>query len=218
MIDKSPIELRAENYFRDNMSFSKNEYGKYMGPISEGAVLNCIKCLYSDKILPIKNLEDLRLKTKINNDGSAIQIKFRQIERNKLGQISPSRGLYLENTRRVSGKNKNESSKSGHVVYKVSEQDYFLFCLDIDEKCFKLLKNMTPKQFTQFEKTGFIEDIYWLNYYDFLIVSSLSLEDSTNVGFIVNRITKKIFDEKKFNLINGKDYIEKISNLISVIK
>jgi hypothetical protein len=63
----------------------------------------------------------------ITEDNIRIQVKGRA------STTSSGRpNLHLENTRRVSGKNKGNASKSGHVSYGLDEHDIIVFVLPID--------------------------------------------------------------------------------------
>jgi len=99
----------------------------------------------------------------ITNDNIRIQVKGRAATTS-----SGRPNLHMENTRRVSGKNKGNSSKSGHVSYGTDEHDVVIFVL--------------PKDFS--------DTATW----ECLAIPTKNLEDPNNKGRLVRSVSTKIID------------------------
>lgn len=79
--------------------------------------------------------------------------------------------LHLEQTRRISKKNKNVSSDSGHVVYSVGEADVYLFSRP----------PTVPGEYTDIQK------------WTFIAIPSGALEDPDRTGYLRRSVPKKIW-------------------------
>lgn len=84
--------------------------------------------------------------------------------------------LHLEQTRRNSQKNKNESSKTGHVKYKITETDVFLISRPL----------------------GYLANESYTNYLDYttwkyIAIPASAVEDPSTPGYCYSNIPSKIW-------------------------
>lgn len=126
------IEIINNPFFED---YTKIDYGKAMATPNEYYIK--FSCDPNNLLNDNEDLEILKENNidRSNNGGGfdlyhiskniRFQTKFRQVD----GTYPYSRQVHFENTRRMSNKNNNDSSNTGHVCYSSSEFDYVIITL-----------------------------------------------------------------------------------------
>lgn len=168
-------------------SLSPIEYGKAVQTAVEEYVSQKINFIAEENIL-VDVAKDSQLLVEYNysNNGPGfdrlhlptrkkIQIKLRQID----GTTPFSKQVHFENTRRHSEKNQNNSAKSGHIRYSVSEFDYVLVVL-----CH--IQNGLRKDYKE---------------WSFALIESSKLEDVNNKGYCLPHVPSYLLSENKYDNI-----------------
>jgi hypothetical protein len=159
------------------------EYGKSVQTAVEEYLTYVVNSISEEILLVnIAKIPELIKEYKYENNGPGFdrlylptkkkyQIKLRQVD----GKTPFSKQVHFENTRRHSEKNKNESSKSGHVRYSVSEFDYVIV----------VLCHIVDGVRTDYNK------------WSYSVIKSSDLEDVNCKGYCYTNIPSKILLDNK---------------------
>jgi hypothetical protein len=180
-------------------SMSLLEYGKTIQTIVEHYLTCKINSIAGEKLLidVSEDSELMKIFNYINNgpgfdrllfgSNKKFQMKFRQVQ----GKTPYSRQVHFENTRRHSEKNNNDSAKSGHVRYSVSEFDICLVVL-----C-QIVNDGIRPPYTDWK---------------YSLVNSSDLEDVNTPGYCLPNIPSRLLLKGKCD--NIYELTNKIKNII----
>jgi hypothetical protein len=191
------MEIRNVDYsFEDVISALENPFIQNLKPIDFGkAIQSAVEEYIHYKVNEIAdkqilfNLDknpNLVEEFKYSNNGPGfdrlllpvkkkIQIKFRQVN----GKTPYSKQIHFENTRRLSEKNQNSSSNTGHVRYSINEFDYVLIVIcHIEEGLRKKYKD-----------------------WSYSLIKSEELEDVNNRGYCLPHVPSALLLENSYDNI-----------------